>query len=175
MHGAALLALALVAPRAPAPRMLGGLGDMFKKAFSNVDYSESAGMYEQTNARASHILVPTEEQALQLKAQIASGELMFDEAAMKFSTCNSASTGGKLGKFNPGSMVAEFDDVVFGVRDTGTDFVPKYALKEVHGPVATQFGYHLIKIDTRNMADFDFRQAEQAKGNAPPPNNRGVL
>ena len=57
----------------------------------------------------SHILVPTEEQALSIKAQLQSGELLFDEAAMRFSTCNSASQGGKLGKFNPGTMVPEFD------------------------------------------------------------------
>ena len=71
-----------------------------------------------------------------------------------------ARQGGKLGKFVPGTMVKEFDDVVFGVKDTGAEFVPKHEINEVVGPIQTQFGYHLIKIETRNMADFDFRAQE---------------
>ena len=63
----------------------------------------------------------------------------------------------------------QFDDVVFGLYDTGelnlrneaAIFKEKYALDEVHGPVKTQFGYHLIKIDTRYIADFDFRLKEE--------------
>ena len=42
------------------PRM--GLFDGLKKAFDNVDYSDSPATYEQTNARASHILVADEAQ-----------------------------------------------------------------------------------------------------------------
>merc|ERR1719298_350350 len=92
---------------------------MMGRAFSNEDYSQSAAQYEQTNARASHILVGNEDTALDIKAKLASGELLFDEAAMKFSTCNSAKQGGKLGKFSPGTMVKEFDEIVFGETDTG--------------------------------------------------------
>merc|ERR1712087_16915 len=148
----------------PTPGIRMGLFDRLKKAFDNADYAQSPAMYEQTNARASHILVPTEEQALEIKAQLERGELLFDEAASRFSTCNSRSRGGKLGKFNPGTMVPEFDDVVFGVEDDGIEFKPKYEVGVVNGPVQTQFGFHLIKIETRNMANFDFRQQEQAKG-----------
>ena len=36
-------------------------------------------------------------------------------------------------------MVREFDEVVF-----------KEAVGQVHGPVQTQFGYHLIEITERN-------------------------
>ena len=39
------------------PSVKMGLFDAFSKAFSNVDYSDSPATYEQTNARASHILV----------------------------------------------------------------------------------------------------------------------
>lgn len=155
-HSAAQQPLAGV--RTPPPAM--GLFDQLKKAFDNVDYSKSPAKYEQTNARASHILVKDEADAVEIKSQIAAGNMAFDEAAMKYSTCNSSRQGGKLGKFVPGQMVSEFDDVVFGVKDTGIDFVPKYELNEVHGPIATQFGYHLIMIETRNMADFDFRAKE---------------
>ena len=47
--------------------------------------------------------------------------------------------GGALGTFKPGQMVKEFNDVVFS-DEVGV----------VHGPIKTQFGYHLILIDERN-------------------------
>ena len=76
---------------------------------------------------------------------------------------------GKLGKFAPGTMAKEFDDVIFGLVDTGTInpkneaalFEPKYGMDEVHGPVKTKFGYHLINIETRYIAEFDFRLKEE--------------
>ena len=92
-----------------------GLFDGLKKAFENQDYSTSPAAYEQTNARASHILVASEAEAQSIKEQLAAGTLQFEEAAMASSSCASASRGGKLGKFFPGTMVKEFDDVVFGL------------------------------------------------------------
>ena len=47
--------------------------------------------------------------------------------------------GGALGTFSPGQMVKEFDTVVFNE-----------AVGEVHGPVKTQFGFHLIEITERS-------------------------
>ena len=58
------------------------------------DYAGHFHRYEQTNARASHILVKSEEDALKIKEDIDTGRLEFSEAAMRFSTCNSASQGG---------------------------------------------------------------------------------
>merc|ERR1712151_798266 len=98
------------------------------------------------------------------------GAITFDEAAFKFSSCASKDQGGRLGRFVPGKMVKEFDDVVFGIQetgeinaDTGADiYEPKYALDVVHGPVQTKFGWHLIKIMTRSMPDYDFGAKEGA-------------
>lgn len=155
-----------VATRA-AVRM--GFFDQLKKSFTNQDYSESPGMYAQTNAKASHILVDTEDQANDIKAQLDAGSIDFAGAASQYSTCSSAARGGKLGKFVPGTMVKEFDDVVFGQYDTG-EFNPKnesplykplYEVGPVLGPVKSKFGFHLIKIETRNIADFDFRLKEE--------------
>lgn len=88
-------------------------------------------------ASARHILVPSEETCVNLKAEIEAGS-DFAEVAKKYSQCPSGRQGGALGEFSPGQMVREFDEVVFS-GDLG----------KVHGPVKTQFGYHLIEITSR--------------------------
>ncbi len=89
-------------------------------------------------ARARHILVKTQEVCEDLKSQIEKGA-DFADLAKKYSQCPSGRKGGDLGEFRGGEMVKEFDDVVF-TQEVG----------KVHGPVKTQFGYHLIQITTRN-------------------------
>lgn len=88
-------------------------------------------------AQARHILVQTEAEANDLKQQIADGADFADLAA-KYSKCPSGARGGDLGEFRPGQMVKEFNDVCFND-----------AVGEVHGPVQTQFGYHLIEVTKR--------------------------
>ncbi len=88
-------------------------------------------------ARARHILVPTQKQCDELKKQIESGA-DFAALAREHSKCPSGQKGGDLGEFSPGQMVKEFDDVVF--RDE---------VGRTHGPVQTQFGFHLIEITNR--------------------------
>lgn len=88
-------------------------------------------------ARARHILVEDEHDCIQLKTQIEAGD-DFADIAKAHSKCPSGQRGGDLGQFGEGQMVKEFNDVVFN------DEVGK-----VHGPVKTQFGYHLIEITER--------------------------
>ncbi|MGB7347262.1 MAG: peptidylprolyl isomerase [Pirellulaceae bacterium] len=88
-------------------------------------------------ASARHILVDTEEACQDLKTQIEGGQ-DFGAIAAEFSSCPSGKSGGALGSFRPGQMVKEFDEVVFSGE-----------LNKVHGPVKTQFGYHLIEITKR--------------------------
>ncbi|WP_430452398.1 peptidylprolyl isomerase [Rhodopirellula europaea] len=88
-------------------------------------------------ASARHILVETEEACQDLKDQIEKGQ-DFGAIAAEFSSCPSGKSGGALGTFSPGQMVKEFDEVVFSGE-----------LGKVHGPVKTQFGYHLIEITQR--------------------------
>ena len=88
-------------------------------------------------ANARHILVSTEDACNQLKLEINDGA-DFGEVAAAHSQCPSGKQGGDLGWFSPGQMVAEFDTVVFNE-----------AVGEVHGPVQTQFGFHLIEITSR--------------------------
>ena len=89
-------------------------------------------------ASARHILVDTEEKCNDLKAQIANGA-DFAALAKEHSSCPSGANGGALGEFGPGQMVPEFDTVVFNE-----------AVGEVHGPVKTQFGYHLLEVTSRS-------------------------
>ncbi len=89
-------------------------------------------------ASARHILVKTEEACKDLKNKIEGGA-DFADMAKQHSECPSGNDGGNLGEFSPGQMVPEFDTVVFN-DDVG----------KVHGPVKTQFGYHLIEITSRS-------------------------
>ena len=90
------------------------------------------------SASARHILVAEEEACKDLKQQIQDGS-DFAELAKEHSQCPSGAKGGALGEFGPGQMVPEFDTVVFNE-----------AIGEVHGPVKTQFGYHLLEITARS-------------------------
>jgi peptidyl-prolyl cis-trans isomerase C len=89
-------------------------------------------------ASARHILVDSEQQCISLKEEIQNGA-SFTELAKQHSSCPSGAQGGELGEFSQGQMVPEFDEVVFSK-----------ALNTVHGPVKTQFGYHLLEIISRS-------------------------
>ena len=89
-------------------------------------------------ATARHILVNTEKLAKKIKKEIIQKDTTFEKSAKRFSKCPSSKRGGHLGTFAKGEMVKEFDEVVFS-KD----------LNRVHGPVKTEFGFHLIEITSR--------------------------
>ena len=89
------------------------------------------------SARARHILVKSEDSCTALKQEIADGA-NFAAVAKEHSQCPSGQQGGDLGEFKPGQMVHEFDKVVFSEE-----------IGKVHGPIKTQFGYHLVEITNR--------------------------
>jgi peptidyl-prolyl cis-trans isomerase C len=89
-------------------------------------------------AAARHILVDSEQKCKELKDKIEAGT-DFAEVAREHSTCPSGKDGGELGEFGQGQMVKEFDEVVFSEE-----------LNKVHGPIKTQFGYHLLEITSRS-------------------------
>ena len=90
-------------------------------------------------ASASHILMK-DEAALKAVADEIAGGADFAEKAKEHSTCPSGKRGGDLGSFGSGAMVKEFDAVAFD---------DDYALDTVHGPIKTEFGYHLIVVKKR--------------------------
>ena len=117
----------------------------------NVTDAEAKEYYEankdkfvsEESVSASHILVDTEQKALELLAKINAGEISFEDAAKENSSCPSGQNGGSLGEFGRGQMVPEFDKAVFEM-EVGTVSA---------APVKTQFGYHLIKLNSKKSAE----------------------
>ena len=91
---------------------------------------------------ASHILVDSEEEAEKLLSQIREGTISFEDAAKEYSSCPSAQNGGSLGEFGQGQMVEEFDDACFSME-----------VGELRGPVKTQFGWHIIRLDGKREGE----------------------
>ncbi|DAC60179.1 MAG TPA: peptidylprolyl isomerase [Candidatus Poseidoniaceae archaeon] len=89
------------------------------------------------SAWASHILVNSKSEALQVKQKISKLK-EFQKMARKKSTCPSSQKGGDLGWFRKGMMVKEFDDAVWNIP-----------LSTTSNPIKSQFGYHLIWVHER--------------------------
>ena len=90
------------------------------------------------SAHASHILVASKSEAVQISDKI--GKLKaFEKLDRKKSSCPSSQRGGDLGWFRKGNMVREFEDAVWSTP-----------LKTVSPPGKTQFGYHLIWVHERD-------------------------
>jgi peptidyl-prolyl cis-trans isomerase C len=88
-----------------------------------------------SKVNASHILVKGEGEAYLILKQIREGK-SFEEMAKEKSLCPSKRKGGNLGWFGRGQMVKEFEVAAFAAKKG-----------QIIGPIKTQFGYHLIRID----------------------------
>lgn len=90
---------------------------------------------------ASHILVETEEAAVNLIDKLQAGA-DFVELAKEFSTGPSGPGGGALGWFGLGMMVPPFEAAVVAMEKGA-----------ISSPVKTDFGWHVIKLnDTRAIS-----------------------
>jgi peptidyl-prolyl cis-trans isomerase C len=99
-------------------------------------YEEAIADFEpETEWRASHIIVPTEEQAQELREELDQGA-DFAELAREHSQDGAAARGGDLGWFGEGMMVPEFEEAAADMEEG-----------EVRGPIQTQFGWHLIRLE----------------------------
>ncbi len=106
---------------------------------------------QETEYRASHILVETKEEAAALVADLEGGA-DFAELARKKSTGPSGPSGGDLGWFGAGDMVEPFFEAVVELEQG-----------EVSPPVQTTFGWHVIRLaETRSRArpEFDTVKAQ---------------
>jgi len=101
--------------------------------------------------RARHILVPTENEAKAILAELNKGTDFAELARQKSKDPAAASQGGDLGYFTKDQMVPEFAEVAFKLE--------KGQLSE---PVKTQFGWHIIKVeDKRKKPAPDFAQVKE--------------
>jgi peptidyl-prolyl cis-trans isomerase C len=102
-----------------------------RTAYQKKYISQSSGQ----EYKASHILVDTIEKANQLLNQLDEGA-DFGGLAREYSTGPSGPNGGDLGWFGKGQMVPTFEAAV-----------QKMEVDTHVGPVQTQFGYHVIRLD----------------------------
>lgn len=108
------------------------------QAVYDADYADQSGGVEYN---ASHILVETQDAAAALTEQARNGA-DFAELARENSTGPSGPSGGELGWFGKGMMVAPFEAAV-----------SEMAAGDISDPVETQFGWHVIKLnDMRDKA-----------------------
>ena len=115
-----------------------GIAVTVKEEEARAFYDENLDKFTQgETVNASHILVESEEKAREIAAEIAAGTT-FEEAAAKYSSCPSKDAGGQLGEFGRGQMVPEFEEAAFALE-----------VGVVSEPVATQFGYHLIRVNAK--------------------------
>ena len=101
--------------------------------------------------KASHILVTTIQEAEDLLKLLEDGA-DFKNLAINYSIGPSSPDGGDLGWFIKGQMVAPFEKALTSME-----------INTYYGPVKTQFGYHLIRLDDRRKTlppDFELVKNE---------------
>ena len=110
--------------------------EMIEAAYEEIYAGQDMGL----EYNASHILVETEDEAKAILTELEAGA-DFSTAAQEHSTGPSGPSGGQLGWFERGAMVQPFDEAV-AAMEVGT----------LAGPVQTQFGWHLIRLnETRQI------------------------
>jgi peptidyl-prolyl cis-trans isomerase C len=107
-------------------------------------------MKGEEEVHARHILVPTEQEAKDIEAQLKGGADFAKLAKEKSKDPSGASNGGDLGWFTKDQMVPEFADAAF-----------KLPKGQISDPVKTQFGWHIIEVvDTRIKPTPTFEQVK---------------
>lgn len=126
-------------------------------------YEAHKADYEAPEVKARHILIRfkgsavplrpgekelTEEEALarakDLREKIVKGADFGALAKAESDDTGTGANGGDLGSFGHGRMVKEFDDAAF-----------KLPVGEISQPVKTQFGYHIIQVESRGPKPFE--------------------
>lgn len=103
-------------------------------------YDEAVkSMPPEEEVHARHILVPTEDEAKAIEAELKKGA-DFATLAKEKSKDPGAADGGDLGYFTKDQMVPAFSEVAFKL-DKG----------QISDPVHTQFGWHIIKVEDKRI------------------------
>lgn len=123
-------------------------------------YDDNKKDYEQVSAR--HILIAfkgspaaqagkkelTEDEAKakaeDIRKQLAAGADFAELAKKESDDTGSGSRGGDLGTFGHGQMVPEFESAAFGTK-----------VGELSPVVRTQFGFHILKVEKRDLTPYE--------------------
>ncbi len=119
----------------------------FSEEELRAEYDAQSANVDRAEYHASHILLESEEDAQRMISELADGK-SFETLAKEHSIDPAGENGGDLGWFQATTMVPEFTAAVaeMEVGETSSE------------PVASEFGYHVIKLlDRRDAAlpDFD--------------------
>lgn len=124
-------------------------------------YDENIAQYEDQTC-AQHILLETEEEAEQVLVELEEGGDFATIATDRSTDPSAANNGGDLGCASPDQYVEPFAEAITNGE-----------IGEFLGPVATDFGYHVILVTSRGTTPFedvedDIRaQLEQEAAGAP--------
>lgn len=143
-------------------------------------YDDHKSEYEQIRAR--HILIRfkgsqvpvkpggkdlTEEEALaktqDLEKRLQGGADFGQLATAESDDVGSANMNGDLGTFGRGKMVPSFDEAAFKLKPG-----------QISDPVKSQFGYHIIKVDSVSSKSFDEVKADIEKKLRPQEANKAM-
>ncbi|HRK24033.1 MAG TPA: peptidylprolyl isomerase [Beijerinckiaceae bacterium] len=104
-------------------------------------YEEAVkGLPPEEEAKARHILVPTEDEARKVADRLKAGEDFGKVSTEVSKDPGSAKEGGDLGWFTKDRMVKEFADAAFALK-----------AGETSAPVKSQFGWHVIRLDEKRI------------------------
>jgi parvulin-like peptidyl-prolyl isomerase len=107
---------------------------------------------EQEQVWARHILMATETEAQAVIERLNNGEDFGDLAAKLSTDTGSGASGGDLGWFGKGAMVAPFEEAAFGLQ-----------VGEISVPVESEFGWHIIQVIDRATLPLTASEYEQAR------------
>ncbi|HJS26435.1 MAG TPA: peptidylprolyl isomerase [Actinomycetota bacterium] len=100
-----------------------------------------------TTLEVAHILVEDQADAERIAAEV-TPETFEQVARRESADPGSAQNGGSLGSFSEPEFIAQFDpDFVAGALELEPG--------EISGPVQTQFGWHVIRLVSRDVASFE--------------------
>ena len=112
-----------------------------ENVLSPVNEAEEFTMSNSDMGQIIFVVADTWMKNMNVDTMIWNVQCVSEDAAKEFSTCPSGQRGGDLGEFGKGQMVKEFEDAAFAAE-----------IGHVVGPVKTQFGYHLIKVEEKKDA-----------------------
>lgn len=90
---------------------------------------------DRMEVRSSHILVDTQEEALNIRKEIVENKKSFEKMAEEHSKCDSKKDKGDTGFNLRGRLVPEYDKIAYSAD-----------INEVSEPVKSEHGWHIVKV-----------------------------